>query len=63
MSLYIWGGGVVNDFSFAFLVGILTGTYSSIYIASAFVLWYNKGERPQLGANVALEANVAKEKA
>jgi len=51
MSLYLFGGGVINDFAFTFLVGILTGTYSSIYIASALVLWWHKGERPNIGAS------------
>jgi SecD/SecF fusion protein len=46
LSLYLFGGGVINDFAFTFLVGILTGTYSSIYIASALVLWWHKGKRP-----------------
>ena len=50
MMLYIFGGGAINDFAFTFLVGIITGTYSSIYIASAMVLWWHKGQRPQLGA-------------
>ncbi len=50
LSLYIFGGGVINDFAFTFLVGILTGTYSSIYIASALVLWWHKGERPMIGS-------------
>jgi preprotein translocase SecF subunit len=45
-SLYLFGGGVINDFAFTFLVGIVTGTYSSIYIASALVLWWHKGQRP-----------------
>ncbi len=49
LSLYLFGGGQINDFAFAFLVGILTGTYSSIYIASALVLWWHKGERPHIG--------------
>jgi SecD/SecF fusion protein len=49
LSLYIFGGGVINDFAFTFLVGIITGTYSSIYIASALVLWWHKGRRPDLG--------------
>jgi SecD/SecF fusion protein len=49
LSLYIFGGGVINDFAFTFLVGIITGTYSSIYIASAIVLWWHKGERPNIG--------------
>jgi SecD/SecF fusion protein len=49
LSLYIFGGGVINDFAFTFLVGIITGTYSSIYVASALVLWWHKGQRPNIG--------------
>lgn len=49
MSLYVFGGSVINDFAFTFLVGILTGTYSTIYIASAVVLWWHKGQRPVIG--------------
>jgi SecD/SecF fusion protein len=56
LSLYIFGGGAINDFAFAFLVGIITGTYSSIYIASALVLWWHKGHRPNLGSGVAMES-------
>ena len=51
LSLFIWGGGVINDFAFTFLVGIIVGTYSSIYIASVIVLWWHKGERPAIGAS------------
>ena len=50
LSLYLFGGGVINDFAFYFLVGIITGTYSTIYIASAFVLWWHKGERPKMAS-------------
>jgi SecD/SecF fusion protein len=50
MSLFIFGGGEINDFAFTFLIGIITGTYSSIYIASAIVLWWHKGQRPKIGA-------------
>jgi len=46
MSLFIFGGGEINDFAFTFLIGIITGTYSSIYIASALVLWWHHGHRP-----------------
>ena len=46
-----FGGGVINDFAFMFLVGVVTGTYSSIYIASALVLWWHKGQRPDIGSN------------
>ena len=55
-SLYIFGGGVINDFSFTFLAGIITGTYSSIYIASALVVWWHKGQRPQIGAGTVTPA-------
>jgi len=50
LSLYLFGGDVINDFAFCFLVGILTGTYSSIYIAAFIVLKWHKGQRPKIGA-------------
>ncbi len=50
-SLYWFGGGVINDFAFTFLIGIIVGTYSSIYIASVIVLWWHKGERPTIGGS------------
>jgi SecD/SecF fusion protein len=49
LSLFVFGGGAINDFAFTFLIGIITGTYSSIYIASALVLWWHKGQRPNIG--------------
>ena len=60
LALYVFGGGAINDFAFTFLVGIITGTYSSIYIASAMVLWWHKGQRPNLGggSQVPVEAAV-----
>jgi SecD/SecF fusion protein len=57
LSLYLFGGGVINDFAFTFLVGIITGTYSSIYIASALVLWWHKGERPKMGGSQVVMEN------
>jgi len=38
-ALFALGGGVIHDFAFALLVGIIVGTYSSIYVASPVVLW------------------------
>jgi SecD/SecF fusion protein len=58
-ALYVFGGGVINDFAFTFLIGILTGTYSSIYIASALVLWLHKGERPAIGGSQVTVQNTA----
>ena len=38
VALFVWGGEVLRDFSFAMLVGVGFGTYSSIYVASALAL-------------------------
>ena len=38
LALFILGGGVIHDFAFAMLVGILVGTYSSIFVASPILL-------------------------
>lgn len=38
-SLYIWGGIVIHDFSFALIIGVIVGTYSSIFIASPLLLF------------------------
>jgi SecD/SecF fusion protein len=62
-SLYLFGGGPINDFAFTFLVGIITGTYSSIYIASALVLWWHKGQRPAIGTNVPVPTGADRETA
>lgn len=44
-SLYIFGAGIINDFSFVFITGIITGTFSSIFIASPVFYWWHKGDR------------------
>jgi preprotein translocase subunit SecF len=42
MALFLFGGPVLHGFSFALVVGILIGTYSSVFIASPIVLfWHN----------------------
>jgi preprotein translocase subunit SecF len=61
--LYVLGGGAINDFAYTFLVGIIVGTYSSIYIACPFVLRWHKGERPAIGASAVTVQNVAAAKA
>lgn len=59
LSLLIFGGGAINDFAFTFLVGILVGTYSSIYIATAVVLRWHKGQRPVTSQVVTMDGVVA----
>lgn len=41
-ALYFFGGAVLRDFAFAILVGIIIGTYSSIFVASPITLWWSK---------------------
>ena len=38
LALFIFGGTVINDFSFVLLVGVIVGTYSSIFIASPLLI-------------------------
>ena len=46
IALLIWGGQSIYGFSLALLIGMVVGTYSSIYIASPFVLMmHNRAER------------------
>ncbi|MEA2013717.1 MAG: protein translocase subunit SecF, partial [Thermodesulfobacteriota bacterium] len=40
LALFIFGGAVIHDFAFALLIGILVGTYSSVFIASPTVLFW-----------------------
>ena len=43
LALYLLGGGVIHDFAFAMLVGVIVGTYSSIFVASPIILvWEEK---------------------
>jgi SecD/SecF fusion protein len=48
-ALYIFGGSVINDFAFVFAVGVIVGTWSSLFISSSVVLWISKGRKPKLG--------------
>jgi len=40
-------GGGIADFSFPLLIGVIVGTYSSIYVAAPLVLWWYGGKRPK----------------
>jgi preprotein translocase subunit SecF len=43
IALFLLGGEVIHGFAFALLVGFIIGTYSSIYVASPIVLWFERG--------------------
>ena len=42
LCLFLFGGAVLRDFSLAIIVGVIVGTYSSIFIASPIVLWWTR---------------------
>ena len=47
LSLLVLGGGIIHDFAFAMMVGVLVGTYSSIYVASPILIaWQERDNRP-----------------
>jgi preprotein translocase SecF subunit len=42
LILYLFGGRVINDFAFALLVGVIVGTYSSVFVASPVVIEWHR---------------------
>jgi len=52
-ALFVFGGGVIHNFAFALLVGILVGTYSSIFIASPFILFWDDWRKGKAGSESA----------
>ena len=45
VSLFVFTTGSMRDFAAALLVGLVSGTYSSIFIACAFISWTSKGKK------------------
>jgi SecD/SecF fusion protein len=67
LILWIFGGVALRDFSFTIMMGVLVGTYSSIFIASPIVYMWTKMRggnlrRELLDANLEAEVNPAKAK-
>jgi preprotein translocase subunit SecF len=56
LSLYLLGGSVLHGFSFALVIGSLVGTYSSIYIASTIVLFFERSAPTRSEARTAAVA-------
>jgi preprotein translocase subunit SecF len=42
LAMNIWGTGVIRDFAFAMNVGVIVGTYSSIFVAAPILIWLNR---------------------
>jgi len=51
LSLWYFGSGVLRDISFTFLVGIVTSTFSAIFIAAQVFYWWHKGDRKHVEAH------------
>lgn len=61
LVMVFFSGPVLQGFAFTMLVGILVGTYSSIYIASSFVIWYlQKVKKVKIEEYVAKKTVVSK---
>jgi preprotein translocase subunit SecF len=47
VALFFLGGEIIHDFSFALVIGVLVGTYSSIFIASVFLVYWANRAHPK----------------
>jgi SecD/SecF fusion protein len=48
LTLFLFGGGAINDFALAMLIGVIVGVFSTIYIATPIMVWWYKGKRPNI---------------
>ncbi len=58
-TLFMFGGEIIHAFAFTLLVGVVVGTYSSIFVASPILLWFGfdvKGYHEKLAAKTKREA-------
>jgi len=53
VMLLVFGGGAINDFALALCIGVLVGTYSSIFVATPVVLLWHRDRRPEFAAKKA----------
>jgi preprotein translocase subunit SecF len=42
VSLLVLGGAVIRDFAFALMIGVVVGTYSTIYVASSMLIFLER---------------------
>lgn len=47
IALFVLGGGIIHDFAFALIIGVIVGTYSSVYVASpVLIIWQQAMKKP-----------------
>ena len=49
LALYFLGGPVLRDFSLALILGVLVGTYSSVFVASPALMWMSRPPKARCG--------------
>ncbi|NOR53906.1 MAG: protein translocase subunit SecF [Candidatus Aminicenantes bacterium] len=49
LALFLFGGEVINDFAFTMIIGVVIGTYSSIFQSCPLLLFWNKIFKPKKG--------------
>lgn len=49
VALFVFGGEVINDFAFTMIIGVFTGTYSSIYMSCSLLTFWKKIFKPKKG--------------
>jgi predicted RND superfamily exporter protein len=58
LCLFLFGGSVIHDFSFAMLIGVVTGSYSSVFVASPILIAYEELKKKKLPKPAARRATV-----
>ncbi len=59
LALFLFGGEVLHGFAFTMIVGIITGTYSSVFIAAAIVSFWRGTAPTRAGAHAPAAAGAA----
>ncbi len=55
IALFAFGDGSIFDFALTMLIGVVAGTFSSMFIATPVMMWFYKGRRPQFSKETAVE--------
>ena len=50
LALFLFGDGSIFDFALTMLIGVVAGTYSSVFIATPIMFWWYRGNRPEFEA-------------
>ena len=57
LALFAFGDGSIFDFALTMLIGVVAGTYSSVFIATPVMMWWYKGKRPEFETEARKDAD------